>query len=233
MNANLNTHETQASTGAKSLGARRARASKVKSPEVNIILRAVEKSGLSYQGFVDTLTQTAFQGISFWRETDLERLLVAATRFDLDPLNREIMMFEVATSEQPELLLVIGVDGWAKIMNAHPQFDGIEFLESPDLMGDIPSWVQCTIFRKDRKVPLAIKEYFNEAKTDQLVWVTHPKRMLRHKALVQCARLAFGLAGVYEPDEAMRIRQAKRQTSRLEAIPDKEAIMQKIKKQAS
>jgi hypothetical protein len=82
-------------------------------------------------------------------------------------------------------------------------------------------------------VPLAIKEYFNEAKTDQLVWVTHPKRMLRHKALVQCARLAFGLAGVYEPDEAMRIRQAKRQTSRLGAIPDKEEIMQKIKKQAS
>ena len=206
---------------------------KNKLAQTNIIAKALEKSGLSYQGFVDTLTQTAFQGINFWRETDLERLLVTASRYDLDPLNREIMMFEVATSEQPELLLVIGVDGWAKIMNSHPQFDGIEFLESPDLLGDIPSWVQCTIFRKDRKVPLAIKEYFNEAKTDQLIWVTHPKRMLRHKALVQCARLAFGLAGVYEPDEAMRIRQAKRQSSRLGAIPDKEAIMQKIKKQAS
>ena len=114
--------------------------------QTNIIAKALEKSGLSYQGFVDTLTQTAFQGINFWRETDLERLLVVANRYDLDPLNREIMMFEVATSEQPELLLVIGVDGWAKIMNDHPQFDGIEFLESPDLMGDIPSWVQCTIF---------------------------------------------------------------------------------------
>jgi hypothetical protein len=29
--------------------------------------------------------------------------------------------------------------------------------------------------------------------------------MLRHKALVQCARLAFGLVGVYDPDEAERI----------------------------
>ena len=56
--------------------------------QTNIIAKALEKSGLSYQGFVDTLTQTAFQGINFWRETDLERLLVAASRFDLDPLNR-------------------------------------------------------------------------------------------------------------------------------------------------
>jgi hypothetical protein len=30
--------------------------------------------------------------------------------------------------------------------------------------------------------------------------------MLRHKALVQCARLCFGLSGIYDPDEAQRIR---------------------------
>jgi hypothetical protein len=29
--------------------------------------------------------------------------------------------------------------------------------------------------------------------------------MLRHKAMVQCARICFGLGGVYEPDEAARI----------------------------
>jgi len=29
--------------------------------------------------------------------------------------------------------------------------------------------------------------------------------MLRHKAMVQCARLAFGLVGVYDYDEAQRI----------------------------
>ena len=77
----------------------------------------------------------------------------------------------------PELLLVVGVDGWAKIMNAHP------------------------------------------------------RRMLRHKALVQCARLSFGLAGIYEPDAAMRIRQSKRQTARLKDVSGKEEIMQKIRKQ--
>ncbi|MCO2532685.1 phage recombination protein Bet, partial [Pseudomonas aeruginosa] len=30
-------------------------------------------------------------------------------------------------------------------------------------------------------------------------------RMLRHKAMIQCARLAFGFAGIYDQDEAERI----------------------------
>ena len=36
-------------------------------------------------------------------------------------------------------------------------------------------------------------------------WKTHPKRMLRHKAMIQCARLAFGFTGIYDQDEADRI----------------------------
>jgi hypothetical protein len=32
--------------------------------------------------------------------------------------------------------------------------------------------------------------------------------MLRHKAMVQCARACFGLGGVYEPDEAERVSSA-------------------------
>ena len=140
------------------------------------------------------------------------------------------MMFEVGLAEQPELLLVVGVDGWAKIMNAHPQFDCVAFVESQELIGEVPNWIECTIFRKDRKVALSIKEYFAEARNDQMAWITHPRRMLRHKALVQCARLSFGLAGVYEHDEAMRIRQSKRQSARLKDISGKEDIIQKLRK---
>ena len=29
--------------------------------------------------------------------------------------------------------------------------------------------------------------------------------MLRHKAMIQCARLAFGFVGIYDEDEAQRI----------------------------
>ena len=35
-----------------------------------------------------------------------------------------------------------------------------------------------------------------------------PRRMLRHKAMIQCARLAFGFGGIYDQDEAERIVEA-------------------------
>lgn len=40
-------------------------------------------------------------------------------------------------------------------------------------------------------------------------WKSHPKRMLRHKAMIQCARLAFGFTGIYDQDEAERIVETK------------------------
>ena len=39
-------------------------------------------------------------------------------------------------------------------------------------------------------------------------WQTHTKRFLRHKAMIQCARLAFGYGGIYDQDEAERIVEA-------------------------
>lgn len=90
-------------------------------------------------------------------------------------------------------------------MDSHPQFDGMRLLESESGHDELPLYFECTIFRRDRKVATSIREYMYEAHTGQGAWLTHPRRMLRHKAMVQCARICFGLGGVYEPDEAARI----------------------------
>jgi hypothetical protein len=39
-------------------------------------------------------------------------------------------------------------------------------------------------------------------------WKQWPRRMLRHKAAIQCARVAFGISGVMEPDQAERFQEA-------------------------
>ena len=101
--------------------------------------------------------------------------------------------------------LVVSVDGWSRIINAHPQFDGMKFLESEPGHDELPLYFECTIFRKDRRVATSVREYMYEAHTGSGAWLTHPRRMLRHKAMVQCARICFGLGGVYEPDEAQRV----------------------------
>lgn len=174
-----------------------------------LIERALNRSGLSYDSFVRLLTQGAFKGIAVWTSSDLDRLLIAAERYGLDPLSREIFMMQSNSDPTSALLLVIGVDGWTHLINAHEQFEGVEFAESPELEHGVPAWVECTIYRRDRRVPLKLREYFCEARGEHLTWITHPRRMLRHKALVQCARIAFGLTGVFDADEAQRLRYSK------------------------
>ena len=39
-------------------------------------------------------------------------------------------------------------------------------------------------------------------------WKRWPRRMLRHKAYIQGARIAFGFSGIYDEDEAQRIVEA-------------------------
>jgi len=104
------------------------------------------------------------------------------------------------------VVLVLSVDGWSRIINAHAQFDGMNFQESEEAPSGLPTYIECTIYRKDRRVATSVREYMAEANTGSGAWLTHPRRMLRHKAMVQCARLCFGLGGVYEPDEAERIK---------------------------
>jgi hypothetical protein len=172
----------------------------------------IRESGLSYDTYVRAIRASALRDLCIWTQADLERLLLTAKQYCLSPLNREIFMVESGPEALP--LIVVGVDGWSKIMNRHPHFSGMQFQESAEHSGGIPIWMECEIYRKDRVVPLKVREYFDEARSDHMAWITHPRRMLRHKCMVQCARIAFGLSGIYELDEALRINMSAHKSDR-------------------
>ena len=127
----------------------------------------------------------------------LMALVIVAEQFGLNPFTRELYAFPDGGGIVP----MISVDGWIRIVNEHPQFDGIEFEATPEE-------VTARIYRKDRTHPIVVTEYMTECKRDVAPWKTHPRRMLRHKAMIQCARLAFGFGGIYDQDEAERIAEA-------------------------
>jgi hypothetical protein len=62
-----------------------------------------------------------------------------------------------------------------------------------------------TIYVKDRKHPVTITEFYAECHRNTQPWNQYPRRMLRHKTIMQCARIAFGLGGIYDEDEARDI----------------------------
>ena len=139
------------------------------------------------------LRATAFKGPV--TDAQLAALMVVADQYGLNPFTKEIFAFP---DKNNGIVPVVGVDGWARIINSHPQFDGMAFEQ-------LPESCMCIIYRKDRRHPTQITEYMVECKRDAGPWKTHPYRMLRHKAMIQCARIAFGFVGIYDKDEAERI----------------------------
>ena len=164
----------------------------------SLIATMAQRYGIDADKMMVTLRSTAFRGDVTTEQ--MMALCIVANAYGLNPWTREIYAFP---DRNNGIVPVVGVDGWSRIINEHSQCDGIQFAEAED-----GAWIDCTIFRKDRGHPTTVREYLSEVKRDTGPWKSHPRRMLRHKALIQCARIVFGFAGIYDPDEAERIIEA-------------------------
>lgn len=155
------------------------------------------------------LKATAFKTGKNEPEVTNEQLLMlvlVSNQYNLNPFLKEIYAFP---DQKGGIVPVVGVDGWLRIINEHPQFKSMEIrYAEADEAGGIPIWIECVIERKDREKPTIAREYFAECKRNTGPWGSHPRRMLRHKAIIQGGRMAFGFAGIYDPDEAERIANA-------------------------
>lgn len=124
-------------------------------------------------------------------ETVQKNALRLITKHILDPFSDEIAINQY---EDGHWQAFITIDGWSKLINEHPAFNGISFTESEELIDGVPAWMGCAIYRNDRVVPIKVKEYLCEIQTEHSVWKDMPRRMLRHRVIAQCARLAFGIS---------------------------------------
>ena len=113
------------------------------------------------------------------------------TKHGLNPFADEIAIHQY---EDGHWHAFITIDGWSKLINSHPAFNGISFTESTELVNGTPTWMGCAIYRNDRVVPIEVKEYLCEIQTEHSIWKNMPRRMLRHRVVAQCARLAFGVS---------------------------------------
>lgn len=182
----------------------------------NIVLTQIHKVASAFnmndvdpQQLKQTLIDTVFKGAN---DVQLVSLLIVANQYKLNPFTKEIHAFP---AKGGGITPVVGIDGWARIINDNPLTDGIEFEQDNESC-------TCKIYRKDRSHPTVVTEYLSECQGASEPWKRFPKRMLRHKALIQCARVAFGFSGIYDEDEAHRINdcQASELKTVVSDIPD-------------
>jgi hypothetical protein len=115
-------------------------------------------------------------------------LLRMMQNLHLDPLCEEISLTQY---DDGQWQVFITIEGCSKLLNQHPQFNGLVFNQADTLIDGVPEWIECSIYRKDREVPTTVREYLTEVRSENPIWQKMPRRMLRHRALQQCVRLAI------------------------------------------
>ena len=138
------------------------------------------------------------------KDEEFVAFLSVAKEYGLNPLTKEVYAFPARGGG---ITPIVSIDGWNRIINDHKQFDGAEFEDIFD-DGQLVA-IKCVMHRKDRNHPTTVTEYLSECKRNSEPWNKWPTRMLRHKALIQAARYAFGFSGIYDKDEAERINEVK------------------------
>lgn len=161
------------------------------SSQIAVMAENLSMKDVSNESLQNTLLNTVFKGADY---DQLVSLVIVANQYGLNPFTKEIYAFPSRGGITP----IVSVDGWARIINNNPNCDGIQFKQDDES-------ATCMIYRKDRNHPTVVTEYLSECKMNTDPWKKYPKRMLRHKALIQCARIAFGFSGIYDEDEAQRI----------------------------
>lgn len=160
----------------------------VTAEEVGEVLRGMIISGKNQHGATATNAEMTVVSSIF-------------AKYDLNPFIREGHAF----ISGGKLQVIIGFDGFVKIMNRQPTFNGVEFVDNFE--GSELISVTTKIHIKGRDFPVCTTEYMDEAyQPNSAAWKKFKKRMLRNKSLAQCIRIAFGVADVLDPDEADRIK---------------------------
>lgn len=164
--------------------------------------------GLSKEMFMAKVKQVSFNTVPNIDEADLILFCSLAHKHNINPFTEMYAQVDGHGNIVPTLK----IDGWFRIVNDHPEFDGVEFVYSEEtfmgtgLVEPINAWIATAFYRKDRQRPIIAREYFVENYSyGNMSWLTHSRRRLRHASYVQAARMAFGISGVFTEEEATNI----------------------------
>lgn len=146
--------------------------------------------GADPQELLSTLMLGVFKDA---KPAEFQALVITAQEYQLNPILKELYAFP---AKGGGIVPIVSIDGWLKIINRQPKLDGLKVEFSED-----GKEATCTIHVKDREHPVVVTEYLEECQRNTEPWKTMPRRMLRHKAIIQAARVAFGIGGVFDEDD--------------------------------
>ena len=90
-----------------------------------LIKKFAERYSFDEEALIDTLKATAFKvNDGVVTDAQMMALLIVADQHGLNPFTKEIYAFP---DKKNGIVPVVGIDGWSRILNGHPAFDGMTF----------------------------------------------------------------------------------------------------------
>lgn len=177
----------------------------------DLIARFAARYGVTEENFKKMLKGSIFKSRNP-SDSEVLTFLHICEKYSLDPVSKEIYPTLTTTGD---LLPVVSVDGWLKLLHSQPDFNGLDATYSKEKV-DVdfvdrkgkkviitgPESCRVTIFIKGKEHPVSIEERFDETVRLSEPWRTHPHRMLRHKTLIQAVRYAYSFSDIFDADEA-------------------------------
>jgi phage recombination protein Bet len=203
---------------------------------VSLIESMAARFSMEPTKFMDTVLATCFPDGKA-SHAQLAAFLAVAHEYGLNPFTRELFAFP---SKGGGIVPIVSVDGWVKLVVGNPDYAGMEFHPvyaiKPDGTEDrAAKWIgmRCVIYRRsiEGRPAADITEWYDECYRNTDPWNKMPRRMLRHKALKEAGRYAFGFAGITDDDEANDIINVTPiETRQMEAatVTKSEALKEKI-----
>jgi phage recombination protein Bet len=155
--------------------------------------KAIIKHGQD-AGMLEALRNTIAPGLS---DGEFQLFAEMARATGLNPALKELWAIKAGG----RLQLMTGINGFLKIANAHPQFDGLEVTFERE--GSQIVSATAKVYRKDRRIPATATAYMSEYRKATPVWQTMPSVMLSKCAKALAIREAFvqELSGLYAQEE--------------------------------
>jgi len=125
-----------------------------------------------------------------------------ARTYQLDPFAKQI--WAVKYPNAPAAIFC-GRDGFIAIAHRNGNFDGMESGTRTDENDELIGW--CRVYRKDMSHPFVVEvpfsEYVQRNKQGEVTkfWREKPKTMITKVAESHALRRAFGISGLYSPEE--------------------------------
>ncbi|MBR2208101.1 MAG: recombinase RecT [Synergistaceae bacterium] len=160
---------------------------------------------------INTIKNTVAVGAN---DSELKMFLNIAAKYELDPFLREIWFANMGSRNT----IMTGRDGYLKIANRDPNFDGMKsdvvhagdkFIKDGDDVKHAYNMINrgpivgayAIVFRKDRKHPTYCFAPYNEYNKGVNVWRQYPSAMIVKVAETMALKRAFSISGLVTEEE--------------------------------